>query len=102
MVTSKEFVKETLEACLAGDMPAAQAVALIDKEIGGITGFTYKAGLSFTIQNHLQRISCPVPQGKTEEKIFVQEIYPVLQTYSNGRGQAHISKYQSTKHHCAS
>jgi hypothetical protein len=101
MNTIKQQVKETLDAFLDGTMPAAQAVAVIDTAIGGITKFTYKAGLCFTIQNHIQRYSCPVPQGKYEQKLFVEQLLPMLQNYCNGMGQAHISKFQSTKHHCA-
>ncbi len=101
MANPKDAVKETLSAFLAGAMPAPQAVATIDKMIGGITGFIYKDGLKFTIQNLMQRFSCPLPQSKYEQKLFVEELVPELQSYCNGMGQAHISKYQSTKHHCA-
>ena len=101
MATSKDAVKETLSAFLAGAMPAPLAVATIDKVIGGITGFIYKNDLKFTIQNPMQRFSCQLPQSKYEQKLVVEELIPALQNYCNGMGQAHIDKYHSTKHHCA-
>ena len=100
----KSEVKQTMDSFLdvkikEAPQAAAQTAAAIDQAIGGVTGFIYKAGRSFTIQNHIQRYSMPVPMDGHGQRLIAEFLVPTLQQYCQSRGQAHISKYQSTKHH---
>jgi len=97
----KTELSQTLDAFFSGGITAEQAATTIDSKIGGLTGFDYRTGLKFTIENHLQRYSLGAPSDRHSQKKIVQELVPAMQPYCKGRGEAHISKYQSTKHHCA-
>ncbi|MEK6893230.1 MAG: hypothetical protein AABX07_03420 [Nanoarchaeota archaeon] len=102
MTAHKTDLKPTLDRMYLGQINPLEAIREVDTLLGGITGVTYRQGL--TLQNHMQRVSLNTRglRRKEEEKLeeFVALAYWKAQR--NGScfpGEAHIEKGLSSKHY---